>query len=176
MDYIFPCRSGSEFAGLEKSMNKYRKTLHAFLVSATLLLACAAPSVDAAENPAPADPALHSVYVQFGEKAGLVAIMNDLMINLVADPRTRAFFADADQKHIKAELVDQFCVILGGPCSYTGKNMIKTHEKLHIDRAQFNALVEDLQLAMDKHHVPFHAQNKLIAKLAPMHREIVNHP
>jgi hemoglobin len=30
-----------------------------------------------------------------------------------------------------------------------------------------------LQLAMDKQGVPFRAQNKLLAKLAPMHREII---
>lgn len=157
-------------------MNTYRTSLRYLLAAASLWLAFGIVSVQAAENPAPANPSLHSVYVQFGEKAGLVAIMDDLMINLVADPRTRAFFADADQKHIKAELVDQFCVILGGPCTYTGRDMVKTHAKLKIDRAQFNALVEDLQMAMDKHHVPFRAQNKLIAKLAPMHREIINEP
>ncbi len=157
-------------------MNIYRKTLRVFIAPATLLLACCLTGVQAAENPAPADASLHPVYVQFGEKAGLVAIVDDLMINLIRDPRTRAFFADADQKHIKIELVDQFCVILGGPCTYTGKDMVKTHAKLKIDRAQFNALVEDLQNAMDKHHVPFRAQNKLLAKLAPMHREVVNQP
>lgn len=128
------------------------------------------------ENPAPADPALVSVYQEFGGKEGLVALMNDLMVNLVDDPRTRPFFADADQKHIKAELVDQFCVILGGPCQYTGKSMKESHSKLAIDEAAFNALVEDLQRAMDKRKVPFRAQNKLLAKLAPMHREVITRP
>jgi len=132
--------------------------------------------VRADENPAPADPSLVSVYKDFGEKEGLVALMNDLMVNLVDDPRTRPFFADADQKHIKAELVDQFCVILGGPCQYTGKSMEESHRKLAIDEAAFNALVEDLQRAMDKRKIPFRAQNKLLAKLAPMHREIITRP
>lgn len=141
-------------------------------------LVAIAPSafVRADENPAPADPSLRSVYKDFGEKDGLVALMNDLMINLVDDPRTRPFFADADQKHIKAELVDQFCVILGGPCQYTGKSMKESHGKLAIDEAAFNALVEDLQRAMDKHKIPFRAQNKLLAKLAPMHREVITRP
>jgi len=31
-----------------------------------------------------------------------------------------------------------------------------------------------LQVAMDQHKVPFRAQNQLLARLAPMHREIVN--
>jgi hemoglobin len=37
---------------------------------------------------------------------------------------------------------------------------------------QFNALVEDLQKAMSERGIPFRAQNKLLAKLAPLHRDI----
>lgn len=128
------------------------------------------------ENPAPADPALLPVYHDFGDKPGIVALVDDFMIYLVDDARTRPFFADADQRHIKDELVDQFCVILGGPCAYTGKSMKESHKKLAIDEAQFNALVEDLQKAMDKHNIPFRSQNKLLEKLAPMHREVITKP
>ncbi|MDN5924337.1 MAG: group 1 truncated hemoglobin, partial [Xanthomonadales bacterium] len=40
-------------------------------------------------------------------------------------------------------------------------------------RADFNALVEDLQKAMNKHAIPFRSQNKLLAKLAAMHNVII---
>jgi hemoglobin len=40
--------------------------------------------------------------------------------------------------------------------------------------ADFNALVEDLQLAMDDSEIPFATQNRLLAILAPMERDIVN--
>lgn len=156
-------------------MNCRPVSIHSVLLGAMIAIAPCVPA-QADENPAPADPSLVSVYKDFGEKEGLMALMNDLMINLVDDPRTRPFFADADQKHIKAELVDQFCAILGGPCQYTGKSMKESHSKLAIDEAAFNALVEDLQRAMDKRKIPFRAQNKLLAKLAPMHREIITRP
>jgi len=126
----------------------------------------------AAMNPAPADPALIGVYKAFGEEAGLVALMDDFMLRLVADPRTKRFFADADQVSIKKHLVEQFCVILGGPCSYTGRDMRTAHQGFNIKREQFNALVEDLQQAMSKRGIPFRAQNQLLAKLAPLHRDI----
>ena len=61
----------------------------------------------------------------------------------------------------------------GGPCKYTGKDMHKVHKPLHINTLQFNALVEDLQTAMDRNHVPFRTQNRLLALLAPMKRDIV---
>ena len=50
--------------------------------------------------------------------------------------------------------------------------MVAAHKGLGIERSAFNALVEDLQLAMDARKIPFRAQNRLLAKLAPMHREI----
>jgi hemoglobin len=123
---------------------------------------------------APRDPALKPVFEEFGGKPGLVTLMNDFMDNLMADPRTRPYFAPVDRKHIKTELVDQFCVILDGPCTYTGASMASVHKGMGVNRAAFNALVEDLQTAMNKNHVPFRAQNKLLAKLAPMSNVIIN--
>jgi hemoglobin len=99
--------------------------------------------------------------------------MDDFMSGLLIDPRTKPFFENADQARVKEQLVDQFCFILNGPCEYKGAKMKPMHANLNIRREQFNALVEQLQLAMDKHNVPFRAQNKLLAVLAPMHREIV---
>ena len=143
-----------------------------------LAVACAFPMTNAAAqndvpNPAPAHPELRPVFDQFGGEAGLVALMDELMVILLADERMRPFFEFADQAMIKRHLVEQFCVILGGPCTYTGRDMKKSHALLGIDRADFNALVEDLQIAMDRRDIPFRAQNKLLEKLAPMHREII---
>lgn len=114
-----------------------------------------------------------SLYQALGQKSGITQIVNDTYDNALADPRIRAYFVDAPQKRVKQKLVEQFCVLAGGPGQYTGRNMAETHKGLGIDRPAFNALIEDLQLAMDKHHVPYHEQNKLLAKLAPMYRVII---
>jgi len=47
------------------------------------------------------------------------------------------------------------------------------HQDLQITNAMFNALAEDLQIAMEQHNVPSSVALKLIAKLAPMQRDIV---
>ena len=95
------------------------------------------------------------------------------MPRLLADERTREFFEFSDQERIKRQLAEQFCVILGGDCTYSGRDMAIAHYGLDIRRREFNALVECLQDAMDARGSPFRAQNALLAKLAPMHREIV---
>lgn len=43
--------------------------------------------------------------------------------------------------------------------------MKKTREGLTIDEVAFDALVENLQIAMDEHDVPFRAKNKRVQKL-----------
>ena len=67
-----------------------------------------------------------SLYRTFGEKPGLVKITDDLYTNLLADPRTAPYFENAPIRRIKEKLVEQFCVLLGGPCQYTGRTMKRT--------------------------------------------------
>ena len=96
------------------------------------------------------------------------------MPRLLADARLAPFFKEVNQAHLKEELVTQFCEVSGGPCKRQGPDMRRVHEGFDIDRAAFNALVEVLQQSMDAQGVAFGAQNRLLAKLAPMHRDIVN--
>jgi hemoglobin len=133
----------------------------------------APPSAHAEANPAPAHPELRPVLDEFGGVDGLKILMDDFMARLLADARTREFFEFSDHARVKQQLVEQFCVILGGDCVYSGRSMAESHQGLDIRRGEFNALVEILQQAMDARAVPFAAQNKLLAKLAPMHREVV---
>jgi hemoglobin len=113
------------------------------------------------------------VFRDFGELPGLRRIMDDFMVNLLADPRTRPFFEPVDQQRVKDQLVEQFCDIMQGGCVYQGATMKDIHAGRDINRANFFALVVALQLAMNKHKVPFRSQNRLLAVLAPMHRDIV---
>jgi hemoglobin len=51
--------------------------------------------------------------------------------------------------------------------------MVAAHKGVHATNADFNAVVEDLQKAMDKDGVPFATQNRFLARLAPMQHDIV---
>lgn len=134
----------------------------------------AAPRDPGVPDPAPPHPQLVGVFEEFGGMPGMVALMDDFMEIMMQDPRMRPFFADVDREEVKRHLADQFCAILGGECTYTGRDMVEAHSAFPIDRADFNALVEDLQVAMERRKIPFRAQNKLLAVLAPMHREVIN--
>lgn len=137
----------------------------------TASMAAPAPAQTAgAPMPTPADPAL---YRAFGERPGLVKLMDDFMVRLLADPRTAPHFKEVKQDNLKMQLVDQFCHVSGGPCVYKGADMKTAHGNLDIRKSDFNALVEVLQQSMDAQGIAFRAQNELLAKLAPMHREVI---
>ena len=70
-------------------------------------------------------------------------------------------------------LKEQFCYLLNGGCGYSGRDMRAGHKNLGIQNADMGALVEDLQAAMRKEGVSFAAQNRFLAKLAPMRRDVV---
>ena len=108
-----------------------------------------------------------------GGKPGIKKIVDTLLPIVLADPRIKDSFQDIDMKKLGMRLEEQFCVLSGGPCVYKGKDMVDIHDGLNITNAQFNALAEDLQLAMERNGVPSRFQNKLVARLAPLQREIV---
>jgi len=127
-------------------------------------------------QPAAAQSTDDTLYQQLGGQAALVTLMEDFMTRLLADRRMAPFFKDVDQKHVKAQLVAQFCEVSGGPCKLKGPDMKKAHSGFDVTKGDFNALVEVLQQSMDAQGIGFGTQNKLLARLAPMHREIINTP
>lgn len=116
------------------------------------------------------DPAL---WRAFHEGAGVSRIVDDLLTRDQADSRIRDIFKGHDLVRLRRVLNEQFCYLLGGGCAYTGRTMAEAHKDMGVQQADMAALVEDLQAAMRREGVSFAAQNRLLAKLAPMHREIV---
>lgn len=109
----------------------------------------------------------------FGGREGIQRIAGRLVDLSEADPRIGDVFKATDKIRLKRTLFEQFCYILGAGCDYTGRTMQAAHKDLGLQRADLNALVENLQRAMRESDVPFSAQNRLLAKLAPMERDIV---
>ena len=113
------------------------------------------------------------LYKAFGEKAGLIALMDDFMTRLLADARTGPHFKPSNQQRVKEQLVDQLCSLSGGPCVYKGADMKSSHANLDIKKSDFHALVEVLQASMDAKGIAPRKQNEMLALLAPMHRDII---
>lgn len=120
------------------------------------------------------DPPGDNLYQRLGGRPGIETIVESLLGFVADDLRIVEHFADADITDLRARLTEQFCVLAGGPCEYRGVSMEEAHVGMRITEADFNALVEDLLKAMDKHQIPVSTQNELLARLAPMRRQIIH--
>jgi hemoglobin len=134
--------------------------------AATAVLACALSSTGAAAS---------TLYERLGGYSAISAVVDQTIANVAADRRINKFFAHADIPHLKQSLTDQICVATGGWCIYRGRDMKSAHAGMHIHSRHFNALVQDLGMALSKFKVPAKEQHELVAILAPLKGDIVQH-
>ncbi len=111
-----------------------------------------------------------AVYQALHARAGIDRIVVDMIARCQRDPRIADIFKGTDLVRLHRTLVEQLCYISGG------RDMAAAHKDMGLQNHDFNALVEDLQAAMDQEGVPFRDQNRLLAKLAPMQRVTVERP
>jgi hemoglobin len=137
----------------------------ALALTALILGGCQTPS---ATQPSP------DLYEQLGKRSGIATFVEDLLYLIVEDERINEHFAGIDVAQFHTHLTDQLCSVSGGPCTYTGRGMRESHADMNITDTEFNALAENLILAMEKNDVPTGAQNKLIQQLVPMYPDIRN--
>ncbi len=109
----------------------------------------------------------------FGGRDGIARIVKRMIAISVDDSKIGEIFKGQDLVRLDRTINEQFCYILNAGCTYTGRDMKSSHADLGIQQADMNRLVENLQAAMKAEGVPFAAQNRFLAKLAPMRRDVV---
>lgn len=114
------------------------------------------------------------LYRDLGEQAGITRIVEGTLLNAVQDPRISRHFLDIDIERLRDKLIEQLCYESGGPCTYSGDSMEESHKGQNLTPSDFNALVESLQDAMDAQGVATPAQNRLLARLAPMREQVID--
>ena len=130
-----------------------------------LLLGCAVAAQAGGGGP--------TLFERIGGEAKLRAAAHEFVLVILADDRINFTFAETDLKKFEQLIYEQLCNLTNGGCKYTGRDMYTAHAKLNINNAEFNALAEDLYEAFDREHVPYRLQNKVVALLAPMQRDVV---
>jgi hemoglobin len=158
-----------------------RHIVRAVILSATLTAALPALAEEKPVDPyaqsnanADATPvAGPELLATFHGREGVGRIIDDLVAHGVVDPKLEEIFHATDLERLRRTLKEQLGYILGAGNDYTGRDMKTAHKDQGINTAEFNVLVELLQESMDREGVPFRAQNQLLAKLAPMKRDVV---
>jgi len=109
----------------------------------------------------------------FHGQPGIMRIVDGLVSRSIADPAIADIFVAQDLVRLRRTLFEQFCYILNAGCDYSGRDMKSAHASLGIRSQDLNRLVENLQAAMEEEGVPFRNQNRFLAKLAPMKKDVV---
>ena len=116
-----------------------------------------------------------TLFEEIGGKDMMVKLAGNLVDRMAKDPQIGHLFDETDLPRLKIKIAEQFSHVAGDPTPYKMANIHNAHSDFEIRVADFNRLVELLQLAMDDNDIPFATQNRLLAVLAPMERQIVNH-
>lgn len=114
-----------------------------------------------------------SLYEQLGGLPAIGKVIDTFLGVVGTDGRIAPSFANANMPRLRTLLIEQVCEATGGPCRYSGRDMKTSHNGMGITELQFNALAEALYLAMEREGVPYALQNRVMALLAPMHRDII---
>jgi len=135
-------------------------------IAALALIGCAAQTSRSTDA---------TLYQRLGGQAAIAAVVDDTLANVAVDPRINQRFRTSDTLRLRNGLVELLCDRSGGPCTYRGRNMADAHEGMMIRDAEFDALVDDLVRALDKHRVPTREKNELLALLDRMRNAITDH-
>ncbi|MGE4072136.1 MAG: group 1 truncated hemoglobin [Lysobacterales bacterium] len=114
-----------------------------------------------------------SLYQQLGGAEGVASLVDAIIEKSRTDPRIGELFAETDFDYFRERLIEQICELADGPCEYTGLPMSDAHSGMDISEREFNWFVEDVEQAMQQIGLPLAVQNRLLARLVPMHEDVI---
>ena len=119
-----------------------------------------------------------SLYDRLGGQPAVQAVASGLVDSILVDNRVNKWFAHAaaspaNTDAYKAKLTEFICQNTGGPCKYTGPDMVNAHKGRGVTSEAFDAVVQDLVAVLDKLKVPQTEKGQLLGILGPLKSSIV---
>ena len=114
-----------------------------------------------------------SLYDALGQYEGINNITHQLILNIAKDERVKHRYKGVNMTKFKKGMSDYVCAAVGGPCKYSGDSMRLVHAGHNYTNTEFNAIVDNLILAMEQRGVPVTTQNRLLAILARDYKDVV---
>ena len=103
------------------------------------------------------------------------AFIEKLLVNetLNANPAIREARARVPKAGLKFHVTALVCQATGGPQVYTGRSMKDSHSHLHINQAEWDAMLHDFVDTLDQFKVPKAEQAELLTIVGSVKGDIV---
>jgi hemoglobin len=159
--------------GTAQHLSKGKQSMHKCLVSAaflaTLLTGMSFGQAPKAEK---------SLYERLGGQPAVEAVASGLVDRILADNRINKWFTHASSspentKAYKEKLTAFICTAVGGPCKYTGRDMVAAHKGRGVTSDAFNAVADDLSKQLDQLKVPAKEKKEVMDLVGSLKPSIV---
>src|SRR5262245_45482171 len=113
-------------------------------------------------------PAGKSLYDRLGGLYPIAAVVDDFIdrvfvnATLNANPNIYKARKNVRKPGLKTHVANLVCSATGGPCKYTGLDMITAHKDFHITEKEWQALLVDFRASLAKFQVPAAERKELI--------------
>ncbi len=117
-----------------------------------------------------------SLYERLGGHDAIVAVANDLLPRLQADPQLSRFWTHRGTDGMAREkqlLIDFLCASAGGPLYYRGRDMLTTHRGMRISESDWNAFLGHAAATLAKFDVPERERSDVVAFVQTLKDQIV---
>ena len=152
-----------------RNLNYFHK--HITLTFTILILAFASISIKAQNS------SEKSLYQRLGGYDAVAAVVDDFMGRMASDKQLSRFFTTlGENRKVKARqlTVDFVCKAVGGPCAYTGRDMLTTHKGMGITEDDWNISVKLLKQTLSKFKVPEKESAEVLSLIASLKSNIVD--
>ncbi|MCZ6776779.1 MAG: group 1 truncated hemoglobin [Ignavibacteria bacterium] len=120
-----------------------------------------------------------SLYDRLGGVYAIASVVDDFIERLLVDDVLNANPAINEARDrvpkagLKYRITSMVCQATGGPQKYTGRSMKDSHKHLNITEREWEAMIADFKITLDKFKVPEKEQNELIKILESTKKDIV---
>jgi hemoglobin len=148
-------------------MHPRRRSLVGFLLASTAVV-FAARGLTAED----------SLYTRLGGQPAVKAVASQLVDRILQDNRVNRWFAHAasspeNTAAYKSKLSDFVCQATGGPCTYSGRDMVTAHKGRMVTSDAFDAVAQDLTEVLVALKVPEHEKRQLLDLVGTLKPSIV---
>jgi len=120
-----------------------------------------------------------SLYHRLGGYDAIAAFTDDLLARLLGDPQLAVYWKGKCKDSMNKDrqlIVDFLCSVTGGPVTYSGRDMKKSHEGLGITEGEWNAFAQHAVATLDALGVAQKEKEEVLAIAGSFQRDIVEVP